>query len=72
MAKTFVVYTDFEALKSQFQAAIDGFAANREFVTKGERNVIKKAEIEGEIYNIKKFKTPGFIQGLGLSIPAEK
>ena len=64
MAKTFVVHPDYEALKSRFQSAMDGFSANQEFVTKGERNVIKKVEIAGKFYNIKKFKTPGFFQGL--------
>jgi tRNA A-37 threonylcarbamoyl transferase component Bud32 len=46
------------------QSAIDGFSENSDFITRGERNVIKKAEIEGEFYTIKSFKTPGFFQGL--------
>ncbi|NNF30174.1 MAG: lipopolysaccharide kinase [Flavobacteriaceae bacterium] len=64
MAKTFVVHPDFVALKSQLQSAIDGFQENQEFVTRGDRNVIKKVTIDGETYNIKKFKTPGLFQGL--------
>ncbi|NNJ82971.1 MAG: lipopolysaccharide kinase, partial [Flavobacteriaceae bacterium] len=62
MAKTFVVHPDFEALKPQLQSAIDGFSENSDFVTKGERNVIKKIVIDGESYNIKSFKIPGLLQ----------
>ncbi len=62
MVKTFVVHPDFEALKPQLQLAIDGFSENSDFLTKGERNVIKKKEIDGENYTIKSFKIPGFFQ----------
>ncbi|MGB5654768.1 MAG: lipopolysaccharide kinase, partial [Robiginitalea sp.] len=64
MAKTFVVHPDYQTLKLQLQSAIDGFGKNPDFVTRGDRNVIKKVGIDGEYYNIKRFKTPGFLQGL--------
>lgn len=64
MAKTFVIHPDFQAIRAQLEEAIDGFADNQDFVTKGGRNVIKKAEIAGEVFSIKKFRTPGLFQGL--------
>ncbi|MGJ8667745.1 MAG: lipopolysaccharide kinase InaA family protein [Patiriisocius sp.] len=35
-----------------------------EYVTKGDRNVIKKVTVKGVTLNIKKFKTPNFFQAL--------
>lgn len=64
MAKTFAIHADFEARKDQFLKAISGFSRNEDFVTRGDRNVIKKVVIDGESYAIKKFRNPGIFQGL--------
>ena len=64
MAKTLVLHPDHKANKAQFEEAINGFEANKDFVTKGDRNTIKKVSVDGNTYVIKKFKTPGFFQGL--------
>ncbi len=64
MAKTFVVHPDYDSLKAELQHALSRFSENENFVTKGERNVIKKVTIAGVDFNIKKFKTPNLFQGL--------
>ena len=64
MAKTVVVHSDFKALGSQLQEAISGFDANIDFVTKGERNVIKKVSIGDSVFTIKRFKEPGIFNAL--------
>lgn len=45
-------------------SVLTDFEHQGEYVTKGERNVIKKATIQGITVNIKKFKTPNFFQSL--------
>ncbi|MCW5520344.1 lipopolysaccharide kinase [Aureitalea sp. L0-47] len=64
MAKTFVIHPDYKSIRPQLEEAINGFSENKDFITKGERNVIKKVKIGDEFFNIKKFKTPGLFQGL--------
>ena len=64
MHSTFVVHSRFEQLRPQFVKLINDFAEVREFVTQGERNVIKKVTIEGTTFNIKSFRKPSFFQGL--------
>ena len=64
MHSTFVVHSRFEHLRPQFVKLINDFAEVREFVTQGERNVIKKVTIEGTTFNIKSFRKPSFFQGL--------
>lgn len=62
MSSNLVVHPDFEALRPLIAEAIEGFAENEDYVTRGERNVIKKVSISGSEYNIKRFKTPNFLQ----------
>ena len=64
MATSFVIHPEFEAKGPHFVEAIDGFSDNPDYITRGGRNVIKKVEIDGEFFTIKKFKTPGLFQGL--------
>lgn len=63
MHSTFVVHKNYETLKPLLQDAIVNFSEIGEYVTKGERNVIKKVTIEGEVFNIKSFKVPTIFQG---------
>ena len=58
------VHKDYQHIAPQLWDAIDNFETMGAYVTKGERNVIKKVEIKGEVYNIKKFKTPNAVQRL--------
>ncbi|GEQ85844.1 hypothetical protein ULMS_13520 [Patiriisocius marinistellae] len=51
-------------LLGELVAVLQDFENQGEYVTKGERNVIKKATIQGVKLNIKKFKTPNFFQSL--------
>jgi len=64
MAKTFVVHPAYKQFEADLKKAIDTFAENTDFVTKGDRNIIKKVTISGADFNIKKFKTPNFFQGI--------
>jgi hypothetical protein len=64
MHSTFVVHSKFEHLKPQLEKLINDFAGVGEFVTQGERNIIKKVVIDGNTFNIKSFKKPSFFQGL--------
>jgi hypothetical protein len=64
MHSTFVVHSKFLALKPKLEKALNDFSEIEDFVTKGERNVIKKVTIDGTVFNIKKFRTPGILQGL--------
>jgi serine/threonine protein kinase len=64
MAKTMVVHPDYSVLKPELQQAISDFDANTDYITKGERNVIKKVRIRETVYNIKRFKRPGIFNAL--------
>jgi hypothetical protein len=64
MHSTFVVHSKFEHLKPELAELITNFEQVGEFVTHGERNVIKKVIIDGKTFNIKSFKIPSFFQGL--------
>jgi len=64
MHTTFVVHSKFEHLKTELEKLINNFDEVGEFVTQGERNVIKKVIIDGKTLNIKSFKKPSFFQGL--------
>lgn len=63
MHSTFVVHSKFERLKPELFRAIKGFSKIDEYVTKGERNVIKKVNLNGQTFTIKSFKRPSFFQG---------
>jgi len=64
MQSTFVVHPKYETLKPKLEEVIRDFINTGEYVTKGERNVIKKTIIDGIVFNIKKFKTPNAFQSL--------
>ncbi|MAZ71899.1 MAG: lipopolysaccharide kinase [Flavobacteriaceae bacterium] len=58
------LHKDYKQIEAALTAAVTNFESMGTYVTKGERNVIKKFEIEGVYYNIKKFKTPNPFQSL--------
>lgn len=62
MKDVFVVHPDFEVIREVLKQSLDAFGSTGEYVTKGERNVIKKMHLKGTDITIKKFKEPNFIQ----------
>lgn len=64
MRDIFVVHPHYSQLLPQLKIVLQNFSTSGEYVTKGKRNIIKKVEIDGVFYNIKKFKTPNFPQAL--------
>ncbi len=59
-----IIHPDYSQHYETLIALLLNFESNEQFVTKGERNVIKKATIDDTVLNIKKFKTPNFFQGM--------
>jgi len=64
MKETLIVHPDYNEKTFRFRDAINRFDEVGELVMEGERNTLKKVKIEEEYFNIKKFKTPSFLQGL--------
>lgn len=62
MHENFVVHPKYSHLATKLRDALNNFSNNDDFVTKGERNVIKKSSLENNSFNIKKFKTPNVFQ----------
>jgi hypothetical protein len=63
MKRSFVIHTHYRSLTTELESLLQSFQERGEYVTKGERNVIKKIAIGNEHFNIKKFKTPNLLQG---------
>ncbi len=51
-------------MAAKLRDVLHNFSEKGEYVTKGERNVIKRVQLEGVSFNIKKFKTPNVFQSL--------
>ncbi|MAP79577.1 MAG: lipopolysaccharide kinase [Aequorivita sp.] len=64
MQENFIIHPDFSQIATKLYKALDRFSEIGEYVTKGERNVIKRVTIDGFSLNIKKFKTPNAVQSL--------
>lgn len=64
MKETLVVHPDYSDKTFRLRDVINRFDDVSELVMEGERNTLKKVKIEEEYFNIKKFKTPTFFQGL--------
>ena len=64
MHSTFVLHPNYEHLKPELERVLHNFSESGEYVTKGQRNVIKKFAHKDVLFNIKKFKTPSILQGL--------
>lgn len=52
------IHPKYREEKQQLESFIDEFDTAGEYVTQGERNVIKSFDLKGEKINIKSFKTP--------------
>ncbi len=64
MRKNFIIHPKYSHLAEKLKDVLNNFEKNGEYVTKGERNVIKMVQLEGTSFNIKKFKTPHVFQSL--------
>lgn len=64
MLDNFVVHSHFSYLESDLKKVIQNFSKSGEYVTKDQRNVIKKVKIGDAYFNFKKFKTPNLPQSL--------
>ncbi|MCG2420254.1 lipopolysaccharide kinase InaA family protein [Aequorivita sp. F47161] len=62
MQENFIIHPEYSQIATKLHDALTRFSEIGEYVTKGERNVIKRVEIDGFSLNIKKFKTPNAIQ----------
>ncbi len=64
MRENFVINPKYSHLAEKLKEVLHNFSKKGEYVTKGERNVIKMVQLEGIAFNIKKFKTPNVFQAL--------
>lgn len=64
MRENLVINPKYSHILAELKVALLNFEEIGEYVTKGDRNIIKKIEIDGVYFNIKKFKTPNFFQAL--------
>ncbi len=64
MTENFVIHPDYSQMAAKLSDVLHHFSKKGEFVTKGERNVIKMVKIDGCSLNIKKFKNPNAVQSL--------
>jgi hypothetical protein len=59
-----IIHPDYLAEHEAIITLLLGFDANENYVTKGDRNVIKKAGLGQKVVNIKSFKIPNFFQSV--------
>ncbi len=64
MKHNVVLNPPYSNLLGDIVTLLQDFDNQGEYVTKGDRNVIKKVTVKGVTLNIKKFKTPNFFQAL--------
>ena len=64
MSLTLTIHPKFTSSEKAIADFRADFEHTGEYLTKGDRNVIKKATIDGVTLTIKKFKTPNFFQAL--------
>ena len=64
MKETLIVNPDYSEKSFRLRDVINRFDDAGELVMEGERNTLKKVRIEEDYFNIKKFRTPSFFQGL--------
>ncbi len=64
MHENFVIHPKYSHLAVKLGDVLHNFSKKGEYVTKGERNVIKMVQLKGTSFNIKKFKTPNAFQAL--------
>lgn len=64
MKENFVVHPNYQSIATAIQEYLYRFEADGEYVVKGNRNTIKKVEIAGKVFNVKRFKKPNLFQAL--------
>lgn len=64
MSVHLVLHPNYLQLRKAISELLLDFENQGDYLTKGDRNVIKKATIAGSTFTIKKFKTPNFFQSL--------
>ena len=57
MRENFVIHPKYEHLADKLKDVLHNFSAKGEYVVKGNRNIIKRINLAGNVLNIKKFKT---------------
>ncbi|QIE58835.1 lipopolysaccharide kinase [Rasiella rasia] len=64
MTTHFVMHPKFTVFEKALHEVLLDFETSGDYVTKGDRNVIKKVTLDGQTFNIKRFKTPNLAQSL--------
>jgi hypothetical protein len=64
MSLDVIIHPNYLQLQGAISILLVDFENKGEYLTKGDRNVIKKATVGGVTLTIKKFKTPSLFQGL--------
>lgn len=64
MRENFVIHPNYLHIATKLRDVLHNFSEKGEYVTRGERNIIKSVHIEGVSVNIKKFKNPNAFQSL--------
>lgn len=64
MPDNFTVHPQYSKYSEELREQLRNFASIGDNVTEGARNIIKKLDVDGKTFNIKKFKTPNFFQSL--------
>ena len=53
MQENFVIHPDYSQMAAKLRDVLHNFSKTGEYVTKGERNIIKTVQLEGRSLNIK-------------------
>lgn len=64
MRENFIIHPKYSHIAEKLKDVLNNFSEKGEYVTRGDRNVIKRVHLEGVSFNIKKFKTPNKFQSL--------
>ncbi|WP_026451622.1 lipopolysaccharide kinase InaA family protein [Aequorivita capsosiphonis] len=64
MRENFEIHPNYAQLAAKLRDVFHNFSEKGEYVTQGERNVIKRIDLDGSSVNVKKFKTPNAFQSL--------
>lgn len=62
MRENFVIHPNYSHIAAKLRDVLHNFSEKGEYVTRGDRNIIKRVNLEGFSVNIKKFKTPNAFQ----------
>jgi len=64
MQENFIIHPHYSHMAAKLKDVLHNFSENGEYVVKGERNVIKRLNLDGTSLNIKKFKNPNVFQSV--------